>query len=193
MSKFLDYDGLEHYTQKIKTGMDSIIQNGTKNLLNSTISYVGGDPGGKTHYVINNDGSITISTDEGNSQCYIYFNYSNMEAMNNVDIILTGCPEGGGNPASMTNAFFIAIQSNSNNHYIDSGNGWQGKITDGIKNIFIGIRASTPMTNVTFYPMVCTQEIYKISKSYQPYAMTNYELTNNVASTSEIDNVWGNA
>ena len=58
--------------------------------------------------------------------------------------------------------------------------------------IYIFIRANQTFTNKIFYPMICTQEMYKLSKSYQPYAMTNYELTNNIATTSEIDNVWGN-
>lgn len=45
------------------------------------------------------------------------------------------------------------------------------------KRIYIRIAANTVLTDYTIYPMICTNSQWDISKKYEPYALSNAELT----------------
>lgn len=186
MTKYLDYEGLEYYTNKIKTGMDSIIQNGTKNLINSGAN-VSASP--TITFTINVDGSITFSCSSTNNRTFLYY-YSGNRYIPNVYKRMVFSSTGDVN--SDVNIGVL---------YSDNGINWTNeKFIFNNNSFIIGdynyiqfavyMKVNITVSSFTFYPMVCTEEIYKISKTYQPYAMTNYELTNNVATNLEIDNIW---
>lgn len=202
MSKYLDMDGLVHYTDKIKTGMDNIIQNGTKNLLRydlDTLKYINSTSigwtwndnvatslTGKTTCTIQDDMTIFVNTNNDTSGAFLRLTIELSNLLETgISYVLSGST-GGSNST-------YGIYTGTSGVW-DATNGPAIKTYDGSFNsLYIFIRAGQTFTNKIFYPMVCTEEIYKISKSYQPYAMTNYELTNNIATTTEIETMWTNS
>lgn len=202
MSKYLDMEGLVHYTDKIKTGLDNIIQNGTKNLLRydlDTLKYINSTSigwtwndniatslTGKTTCTLLDDMTISVTTNNDTSGAYLRLTIELSVLLNiGTSYILSGSVGG-------TDGTYGIYTGTSG--VWDALNGPAIKTYDGsFNNIYIFIRNGQTFTNKIFYPMICTEEIYKLSKSYQPYAMTNYELTNNVATTFEIDNIWTNS
>ena len=88
--------------------------------------------------------------------------------------ILTGCPSGGGWST------YVVFQSNG---ATDTGNGASGVLANVPVNIYLV--AGNAFSNLIFYPMVRDASI--TDPTYQPYAKTNVELTQESASADYTD------
>ena len=192
MSKFLDIDGLEYYTQQFKPYLVESVNNGIKNLLDCSLETLKSlNPYSATYqftwsnnvatsgfgvtFTINTDSSISVSANSSTKD--VWFKLSNNFIYSaNTDYILSGCPQGGS-----TSSYFI--ESDSLN-IRDTGNSativCTSEYTD---NIFICVKASSTFDNYTFYPMLCTKAAWTISHTYQPYNKM-------IASQSEILDVF---
>lgn len=57
----------------------------------------------------------------------------------------------------------------------------------GNTNIWLEFNFGTAYDNVTVYPMICTKAAWDISQTYQPYAMSNAELTAGISDWKSYD------
>lgn len=86
--------------------------------------------------------------------------------------ILNGCPEGGG-------ANKYLLYTGSAGVWDDTGAGASKTYANTIKNLFIKIKGGTTVTNKSFKPMIRLGS--DPDPTFAPYAMTNKELTDDVA------------
>lgn len=163
---------------------------GAHNLLNhiATTQVING-----VTFTVNADKSITVNGTNNTDNDVTFAlesrlpSYPNQvsKLYSNGDYILDGCPNGGS-----VETFFMYVSSTKNNSYyeygIDTGNGLAFTINGDDYNadsaylgIGITIGAHVTINNLTFYPMIRLAS--DIDPTYQPYAMTNRELTENVS------------
>jgi len=117
----------------------------------------------------NTDGTYTVSGTLATANS-ISFSINAIEG----DLVLSGCPEGGGN-----NTYLLRITKSGSQvtGSVDTGNGSDVFTMNGT-GYALNIRfAAGTYTNVIFSPMICTKADWDISQSYQPYALSNVELT----------------
>lgn len=117
MSKFLDMDGLQYYTNKFKPGLANVIDNGEKNLLDCSLETLKSiNPTGNIYqitwsdniatsglgatFIINSDNTISISANSTTQD--IWFKLGNNFIYDVGTYILSGCPQGGS-----TSSYFI--------------------------------------------------------------------------------------
>lgn len=163
-------------------------------LPNNAISQV---KGGIT-FTVNSDKSVTIlpGTATELTTLFVYEKTSNYEASFTVNapIKIVGCPSGGS-----SNTFYLyAKVKNANGTdfatYYDYGNGEifsiDGNAGRYIINAAIQIKAGTVISSpITFKPMI-TDDLSATYADYQPYAMTNRELTEAAARAITVDKNW---
>ncbi|WP_405345227.1 hypothetical protein [Ruminococcus sp.] len=117
----------------------------------------------------NTDGTYTVSGTLTSANS-ISFNIGAIEG----DLVLSGCPEGGGNDTYLLRITKSGSQVTGS---VDTGNG-SDVFTMDETGYALNIRfAAGTYTDVVFKPMICTKADWDISQTYQPYAMSNAELT----------------
>ena len=176
MPRYLDFDGLETYTQQFKPGLAELIDSGAKNI----ISPVQPTAQSGITITINNDNSVRVVSDGTNAQAV--FNIAtqstfNME--NGTTYVLSGCPNG-------SSSTFDLRASIGGTNYPEYGDGieftYNGESTYGIA---IVIRASQSI-DVTFKPMVCSKTVWNISHSYQPYRPSYDEIISTIGDINSV-------
>ena len=118
--------------------------------------------------VRNNDGTYIVSgtLSAANS---ISFNISAVEG----DLVLSGCPEGGGNDTYLLRITKSGSQVAGS---VDTGNGSDVFTMDGT-GYALNIRfAAGTYSDVVFSPMICSDVAWTISQAYQPYRPSYQEL-----------------
>lgn len=117
----------------------------------------------------NNDGTYTVSGTLAAPASIVF----NIDAISG-NLVLSGCPEGGGD-----NSYLLRITKSGSqiSGSVDIGNG-SGVFTMDGTGYALNIRfAAGTYTDVVFKPMICSKAAWDISHTYQPYAMSNAELT----------------
>lgn len=138
-------------------------------------------------FTINSDGSVIA---DGTATDIIWFQINNGFKLNDVEYTLTGCPIGGGE-----NTYEVQIRSTESSSslwqfIIDRGDGATGLCSSSRTYIaFIGIKSGVTVTNLLFKPML--RLATDSDSTYQPYAMTNKELTKQVAPIDDMNNILG--
>lgn len=137
-------------------------KNGVKNLLHNTAT--SGSQKGVT-YTVNSDGTVTTS--DSTTSNYFSVTIGTFTFEQGKTYYITGCPMGGS-----TSGF--SITNTGATYFYDTGNG-ATVVGDGqTRTIVIYVdRSGTNMDGLTFKPMI--REIG--DDTYQPYAMTNAEIT----------------
>jgi hypothetical protein len=128
----------------------------------------------KVKYTVNSDMSITaetIGTPSGSTLLALKSNVANSY----VGAILSGCPTGGNNVT-----YNIAIEQSASPYtLLAQDTGLSATIPNNTSgNIIIYVVVKTTLSEpIVFKPMICSADLWVISHQYQPYAMTNAELT----------------
>ena len=168
---------------------------GAKNLLTTafTTAKTITTGGANITFTPNSDRSITINGTTGSSQINYTILDSSIDEQKEVlkdivninsDIILSGCPSGGGDDTYRL-SWYLATGSGTQK---DIGNGITFKATNyNSGNIAINIGKNQTISNKTFYPMI--RLATDTDTTYQPYAQTNRELTLGKTDTTVIGNV----
>lgn len=139
-------------------------------------------------YTVNPDKTISVSTTEATASARftsLQADLSNL--INGETYILNGCPSGG------AIGTYVLYLTDGTNDYVDTGNGVQF-IYDSNKTytlrfvVYMSVNLTTP---IVFKPMIrlATDE----SSDYEPYSMTNQELTpiaQAVSNRNLLDNPW---
>lgn len=129
-------------------------------------------------FVVNDDGTITVSTDENGATADTNF-YLNPASQTWVDpdypigdYILSGCPAGGSD-----GTYRLALSRQGADRVLDTGTGTIFTHASGVKVLaLIQIGTGTVLaTPIVFKPMVRLAS--DTDPTYQPYAKTNKELT----------------
>lgn len=140
-------------------------------------------------FTVNSDGSVIA---DGTATDIIWFQINNGFKLNDVEYTLTGCPIGGGE-----NTYEVQIRSTESSSslwqfIVDRGNGATGLCSSSRTYIaFIGIKSGVTVTNLLFKPML--RLATDSDSTYQPYAMTNKQITPYVQAISNpnlLDNPW---
>ena len=124
---------------------------------------------GGVSFTINSDGTITVSN---TATGLAYIRLAKDVTIPTGTYVLSGCPSGGS-----TSTYRL---------YTDGiANGWEDVGNSATKSfatdttaqwVTIAINSGTS-TNFTFKPMICTKSQWDVSHTYQPYALSNAELT----------------
>lgn len=142
-------------------------------------------------YTLNSDNTITITSGYGSLTCSI----NNVQAYSSPipssqGLVISGCPTGGSE-----NTYHSYLYIDDNNRYVELGDGV-------LKNVVTGTQYQTmPVTGLitwtlhvmqgnttyplTFKPMICSLEDWKVSHAYVPYCQSNYELTQEVGTSGK--------
>lgn len=184
MSKFLDLEGLGYYTglvkgrydpqiEEIKTNILLNTNNGVKNYYNLTKSSTTNNT---VVFTINTDKSVTVNgtaTPENS-----VFNLDNWTCTEAGIYYVVGCPTGGSWSSSTPYTYRIRVAVNDTWKGDDIGNGFAVSLAVGdVVNLQINTSTTYTANNLVFRPMICPKSFYDMDTSYQPYAMTNIELT----------------
>lgn len=125
--------------------------------------------------VVNADSTVTLSTDANGATDDAGF--TTVQSLSGGSYRLTGCPAGG----SFNNGYSIFAQSSlaGTSGVIDTGNGYNFTTTGPTSgNVIIRVKSGTVLTTpITFKPMISPAAMNLSYDDYQPYAMTNRELT----------------
>ena len=116
----------------------------------------------------NNDGSYIVSGSLAAANSIIF----NIDALSG-DLILSGCPAGGGN-----NSYLLRLTKSGSqvSGSVDTGNGSDIFTMDG-SGYALNMRfAAGSYTDLIFKPMICSAAAWAISQAYVPYTPTLYEL-----------------
>lgn len=138
-------------------------------------------------FTVNSDGSVIA---DGTATDIIWFQINNGFKLNDVEYTLTGCPIGGGE-----NTYEVQIRSTESSSslwqfIVDRGDGATELCSSSRTYIaFIGIKSGVTVTNLLFKPML--RLATDSDSTYQPYAMTNKELTKQVAPIDDMNNILG--
>ena len=148
-----------------RAALIELVDGGAKNklLIGSPTSI----PAGLT-CVRNSDGTYTVSGTLTSANS-ISFSINAVEG----DLVLSGCPEGGGN-----DTYLLRITKSGSQVVgsVDTGNGSDVFTMNGT-GYALNIRfGAGTYTNVIFSPMICTKADWDISQTYQSYRPTYQEL-----------------
>lgn len=156
-------------------------QNGAKNLIPYPYHETTKTTNGIT-FTDNGDGTITVNgTATQNSTFYFTpSSWNNEEIKGNVKL------SSGGAPLNSNFKITVETPSGTNKNLQDNGE-LSLTITAAIKNIRLFVANGTTVDNVTIYPMIRLAS--DTDNTYQPYAMTNKQLTEQVAALdTELSN-----
>ena len=158
--------------------LDNVNKNGAKNLLPFDLNELkrlntSGTWNGTSYtnngvtFVINSDN--TISTSGTSSARFGFTIYLDYDARN---MIMSGCPQGGARAT-----YSLQYSNYSDQSFADIGNGYTipSAINTGTWRVVIWIEAGAVLDNLTFKPMLRLAS--DIDSTYQPYAMTNQQMT----------------
>ena len=137
----------------------------------------------------NGDGTLTLGTGTASADTYFEFcrRFDYSVFLQNGTYLCTGCPSGV--PVGVSIA---AMNTDSANRYIDSGNGVEMPINGtalGNTGSYVGMSAEVKngtviSTPITFKPMVRIAE--DTDETYQPYSKTNKQLTDDKAERADL-------
>ena len=156
---------------------------GVKNLLNCSLTELKSDsyntiqfswsgnvcttPRGVT-YTINADNTIDVVATSVTTDVWFRLKQNFQYGVDSY--VISGCPAGGS-----TNTYFL--ESDSLNARDTGSTVVIERSSAYTDSIFLVVKAGTTFTG-TFKPMICPKSLYDADPSYQPYAMSNAELTN---------------
>ena len=179
MSKYLDYEGLQYYTTKVRGTINTVEKmNGAKNYIITNPLSKWSLPSGLT-ITQNSEGAYVLNGTITSGYKYIFIGYFYYGANT---YYMTQSSQKGAYAYTEDSYLYSSLQSNHT--YTESG------------SVRVYIRVGKSLESITFdndilKPMIISKDVYDAGfMEYQPYAMTNYELTNNVATNLEIDNIW---
>lgn len=128
-------------------------------------------------FTVSDDGTVTVNGTNTGTSSATFILVPNQQAIliPDGDYWFLGCPQGGG-----ANTFDLRwFRYSPNTSAYDTGSGVaihkNGNTTDS--NIAIVIKSGVTVNNITFTPMLCTAEDYKISPEFVPYRPSYDELT----------------
>ena len=155
---------LDYRTTINKTNILSVLDaDGQKNLFLPT-AQTKTNPSGFTGTITRNtDNSYTINGSTGDSVYYFSLGTVTLKAGT---YTLYGRPD--------NNAALYIYDDGS---WIDSEINRTKSFGDTTKTIYIRIAENQTLTDYTVYPMICTKALWDISHKYEPYALSNVELT----------------
>lgn len=162
---------LEKRTDNNTTNISLLADSTKKNYLN--FNNTSTDSTNGVVYTVNSDNTITADVSGKTGMSYVLLLLGttsvNVSSLCNGNYILSGCPTGGG-----TDTFQMYAAGGT---YVkrDFGDGVELSNTD-ITGIYVLLRIEAGYTggNITFKPMI---RIKGANSDYQPYAMTNAEIT----------------
>jgi hypothetical protein len=134
-------------------------------------------------WTVNSDGSVTANGTATANSTFIFRNRTEQTKFveKNTSYILSGCPSGG-STSKYSMSLFVKNQDDSN---ITSGVDYGDGITIDMPNqdyygiyAFARVFSGQTASNLTFKPML--RLATNTSNIYQPYAMSNYELTQKI-------------
>lgn len=132
-------------------------------------------------FTVNSDGTIsaTGTATGGNASIKIFAASSNYEMLGK-EVILNGCPSGGGASTYRIQAYRMATADGSTGTYFDDGEGTDAftALNDAsgtVGSFAVAVYENETVTNLLFKPMVRLAS--DPDDTYQPYAKTNQELT----------------
>ena len=167
MSKYLDYNGLQHYTECFKPGLAELINSGAKNVISPTGTT---ETSNQVTFTYNTNGTISANgTATGGDAVSSVLTISASEAQSFNGLVLSGCPTGG---------YEIRLQLSASPNTVyatDTGSGVVISDVPAQKCEIVLFVAENKSIDATFSPMVCTEAAWKISHTYAPYCMTNAE------------------
>lgn len=183
---FVDLSNINEDISNLQTTTSN---NGAKNLLPMTLEGIkalnaNGTWSGNAYtyngvtFTVNTDsnGNVTSITASGTANATINFRLCDMN--NPSGLIMSGCPSGG---ASNKYYMRIAQRAEPYTEYFEYGNGQViGSFTYNITSIYVSIvnGYAIPSGGLTFYPMI--RLATDTDSTFQPYAKTNLELTDDV-------------
>lgn len=167
--------------QTVEQNIDAIadISNvyGAKNLLNHDIK--SGEQSGLT-FTVNADRSITVNGTTSANLVFTLWNKHDLDSTK--QYILSGCPAGGSD-----SKYELTYTDGGYNHYDDIGSGVKfTPFTTGNDKIFLYIFSGQTFNNAVFKPMLRLASI--ADGTYEPYAKTNKQLTDDKAEQTALDN-----
>lgn len=191
MSKFLDMDGLQYYTNKFKPGLVNVIDNGEKNLLNYDLwaSTVGVTRGEKS--VIGSTIQLTATGDDCNTKWHdTDYPQSCRIPVQEGDILIFTWKYEALNNQTYDRVFIFGNGSDSIDtlKYTHSQNEYLEYVVP-VNIDYITFRIGVQISgNSAKYSnlMICTLQDYNISQEYQPYHK-------NIATNNDIIQMWENA
>ena len=218
MPNYLDYNGLEHYNNKIKSIQNNIITGGFKNYLDFNLQKLIAN--NSTSWDTWND-NVNTKTQGGYTTTFTYNSADNSITINSVDAppyfeftIRSRINEALTTPFTLPVGEYFAkgfvtnvnipeglffgvnrtVDGSGKRYGTDTGEGFTFTVTDPTAptSVWIGFDNADPlpMDNIIIKPMIYRKDIYDVSPEYQPYAMSNLEITKNLITTAEIDAMW---
>ena len=155
-------------------------ENGAKNLIPYPHSGKTETKAGIT-FTENADGSVTVNGTATEISRHLI---SSQQFEVGKKYILSGCPNGGGHGSNGT----YTLYTQSINNY-DDGESVEFEWNASITGITIAVFAGVTVNNLTFYPMLRLAS--DTDSTYQPYALTNQELTNAKYLASSANTILG--
>lgn len=149
---------------------------GAKNLIPFPYKDTAGTSNGVTYIYGSNHEIIANNKATSISWRTLMEDFSSLEL--NKRYILSGCPSGG---SSSTYSVRVTYNDGTEKYYEDYGNGLEFTNTGNLVRIQVIVANGYTANNLTFYPMLRLAS--DPDDTYQPYAMTNGELTDAVNST----------
>ena len=160
-----------------------LVDTGAKNLLDiAHASHVGNT--NITPYTINADGSVNVKATTSSSIRTLGFNVT-LKA--GVPYVLSGCPTGGSGATYQLDLRYTSGTVIGESVDIGAGSTAFTVPTTDIYRFTVRFADgyNVPSDGITFWPMICTKAVWDVSQKYEPYAMSNAELTT-VNALSEI-------
>lgn len=169
--------------------LPSLVDESTKNIYKLYYRPVNAN---NLQYTINSDGTITVTGGYGSLICNIYVGFL-ADIPSSQGLVFSGCPSGGSE-----STYHSYLYINDNNRYLELGDGvlkdletgtqYQTMPSTGTITWTLHVINGNTTYPLTFKPMVCSLEDWKVSHSYVPYCESNYELTKRVGvSDNAID------
>lgn len=160
---------------QIETNKNNILFNtnqGVKNLFNLT--KVSGTYS-TVVFTVNSDKTVTVNGTA--SPANSVFNLDDWTCTKAGTYVISGAPSGGSWTPS-PNTYRIRVAVNGTWKGDDVGNGFALTLALGdVVNLQINTSTSYTANNLVFKPMITLKSLYDADPTYQPYAMSNAELT----------------
>lgn len=177
----------ENNILSITSALQDSIDNGVKNLLNVNLSNlkslnssnvtwvnnVATSTDGHITITFNADNTLTVYSDGNNAQLEFRLTTYDNSPLPNGALVLSGCPDTG---SLLTYDLRTIISTSPTTYIINYSGGTDFEYAGNIYTISIVIRAGQTINKV-FCPMICEKTLYDVSPTYQPYAMSNAEIT----------------
>jgi hypothetical protein len=192
MSKFLDLEGLGYYTQCFKPGLVELVDSGAKNLLDcsiNTLKQILTRGTWNNNVYTNNTGDVFMTVNSDNT---LTISATNVTANRTITIGTLETNQGNLYFSCTPNIEGAGTKFRSSINYVgyDDGEGLNvPNLTTprAIQLEIVGSSASpTTLSNIIYKPMLCTKAVWNISHEYQPYAMSNVELTQTIGDINTI-------